>query len=67
MLLEDRALAHQKGQAAAALAITVQLGKLHGFRFDGSDAQSEVASNAQKRDIDFKAANAHYSDLARLQ
>ena len=36
MLLEDRRVAHERGQAAAAGAITERLGKLHGFAFDPS-------------------------------
>jgi len=67
MLLEDRALAHQKGQAAAALAITVQIGKLHGFRFDGTDVDSVAASQPRTKEIDFKAANARFRRLSQLQ
>ena len=34
MLLEDRRVAHERGQAAAAGAITERLGRLYGFSFD---------------------------------
>jgi hypothetical protein len=56
MLLEDRAMAHERGQAAAALAITVAIGKLHGFAFD--PIRQPVQPSTPKPEgkvIDFKA------------
>jgi phage terminase small subunit len=58
MLLEDRALAHAKGQAAAALAITVSIGKLHGFAFDPIRQGVQVPASTPKPEgkvVDFAA------------
>ena len=62
MLLEDRRVAHERGQAAAAGAITERLGKLHGFSFDPNKDGGPAAApmKADEHMIDFKAANERY-------
>jgi hypothetical protein len=59
ILLEDRALAHERRQAAAALAITVAIGKLHGFAFDPIRQPVQPSNSPSKPEgkvVDFKAA-----------
>ena len=63
MLLEDRRVAHEKGQAAAAGAITERLGKLHGFGFDPAkqgDSPAPPNPHWNAEVIDFRAANERY-------
>ena len=62
MLLEDRRVAHEKGQAAAAGAITERLGKLHGFTFDAAKQGDPLTAASLKVEnlIDFKLANKRY-------
>jgi hypothetical protein len=64
MLLEDRAVAHREGQAAAAGAITERLGKLHGFGFDPikqGEHPSPTSSSKPESVVDFKLVNKRYS------
>ena len=65
MLLQDRALAHRKGQALAAATITVRLGQLRGFAFDPSkdDKVSAPPSRPEPKPINFRELNEIFSRL----
>jgi hypothetical protein len=65
MLLEDRELAHQRGQAAAAAAITARVAGLYGFSFDPAD-NDEVSAppgRPEPKQINFRELNEIFSSV----
>jgi hypothetical protein len=77
LLMEDRRLAHERGQGAAAGQISKTIGQLHGFAFDpikeggsvplGQIAHSQLALPPPSGDniVDFDAMAAKFGNRAK--
>ena len=66
MLMEDRKLAHNEGQASAARAISKTIGQLHGFAFDPIKEGGSVPLGQVKPQLQIEDKSAEVVDFAAM-